>query len=174
MILALDINSKSTGAAFGGPGDAMPRTLTWKLYGCADEQDLARSGASLYRAITEISRIIKPRWLYYEAPFNPQDGRGHTNHQAVRALLSLAAVAMAAGLNSGAQIRPVHVQTWRKHFLGHGRPEDPKAVTMKRCELLGWSVANHDEADSAGIWCFAMLSQYPQWSPGKASARGAA
>lgn len=165
MLLALDINSRRVGWAIGGPADPRPRLSAWSLYGCQTEDDLARSCAALYRSISDLSKFIKPRFVYYEAPFNPQGAERQSNAHTVRGLLSLAAVAMAAGVNAGAITKPVHVATWRKHFCGQGRPENPKRATMDRCRLLGWDVKNDDEADAAGVWAFAMAMEYPQWAP---------
>lgn len=165
MLLSLDLNTKRCGLGFGGPQDGSPRLGTWQLFGTADEDALARSCAALYRSISDLCKLIHPQFVYYEAPFNPQDARGHTNHQAVRGLLSLAAVAMAAGRNAGAMTYPAHVQSWRKSFCGHGRPENPKQATIARCNLLGWSVANDDEADAAGVWAYGMSIRFPKWAP---------
>lgn len=165
MLLSLDINSKRVGYGVGGPADPRPRLNTWSLFGCQTEDDLARSCAALYRSISDLSKFIHPAFVYYEAPFNPQGADRQSNAHTVRGLLSLAAVAMAAGRNAGAQTKPVHVATWRKHFCGQGRPEDPKRVTMDRCRLLGWDVKNDDEGDAAGVWAFGMSLEYPKWSP---------
>lgn len=165
MIFALDLNSHRCGWAVGGPEDPRPRVGSWQLFGTQTEDDLARSLATLYRSIADLSRLLKPRFVYYEAPFNAQDGRGKTNATSIRSGLSLAAIAMAAGRNAGAITKPISTQTWRKTFCGHGRPEDPKGATMDRCALLGWPVNNHDEADAAGVWCHAMCIEYRHWAP---------
>ncbi len=165
MLFALDLNSHRCGWAIGGPADGCPRVGSWKLYGTETEDDLARSCAALYTSIAQMAKLLHPRFVYYEAPFNAQDGRGHTNAKAIRSGLSLAAIAMAAGRNARALTAPGHVQSWRKHFCGEGRPKDPKQATINRCRILGWTVANDDEADAAGLWSFGMAKHYPQWSP---------
>lgn len=139
--------------------------MSWRLFGVESEDDLARSLAALYTSISQLCKLLHPRFVYYEAPFNPHEGSGNTNAQAIRSGLSLAAIAMAAGRNAGAITKPGHVQSWRKTFVGHGRPENPKAVTLARCELLGWRVCNDDEADAAGLWCHAMSINFPRWAP---------
>lgn len=165
MILALDLNSKQCGIACGGERDGAPRCMSWTLFGTATEDDLARSLATLYTSISSLCKLLHPQFVYYEAPFNPQDAKGHTNAQSIRSGLSLAAIAMAAGQNAGAITKPGHTQSWRKTFVGHGRPENPKQVTMDRCKLLGWSIKNEDEADAAGLWAHAMSINYPTWAP---------
>lgn len=164
-VIALDLNSKRCGVACGGERDGAPRCYSWPLFGMASEDDMARSWAVLYTSISDLCKVIHPRFVYYEAPFNPQDGKGHTNAQAIRSGLSLAAIAMAAGRNSGAVTKPGHTQSWRKTFVGQGRPADPKEATLARCRLLGWKVNNHDEADAAGLWAHAMSLHFPKWAP---------
>jgi Holliday junction resolvasome RuvABC endonuclease subunit len=165
MLLALDINTRRTGFAFGGETDGAPRVGHWKLYGCHEDVDLTRSAAALYNSISDLCKLIHPRFVILEAPFNPALNEGRSNHQSVMGLFSLAAIASAAGHNAGATVSRAHVQTWRKSFTGHGRPQNPKAVTQARCALLGWSVANEDEADAAGVWCWGMSMKYPKWAP---------
>lgn len=164
-VLALDLNSKNCGVACGGESDGSPRCMSWQLFGTETEDDLARSLATLYASIANLCKVLRPQYLYYEAPFMPHEGSGHTNARAIRSGLSLAAIAMAAGRNAGAITKPGHTQSWRKTFIGHGRPESPKEATIARCNLLGWKVANHDEADAAGLWCHAMSLHFPKWAP---------
>lgn len=155
-LLALDCNTKRVGWAIGGPADTAPKLGSWSLFGTPDEDALARSCAVLYRSISDMCKLMHPRIVMYEAPFNPQDGAGHTNHQAIRGLLSLAAIAMAAGQNAGARTEPAHIQRWRKHFLGHGYPKDPKQAALDQCAAYSWTPKNDDEADAAGVWHFGM------------------
>lgn len=160
MLLALDCNTKMVGWAAGGVDDCAPRLGTWHLFGTETEDDLARSCAALYRNIRDISKLIHPTVVIYEAPFNPQDGRGRTNNQAIRGLLSLAAICMAAGQNAGARTEPGHVQSWRRHFLGNGYPKDPKQCALDQCAAYGWAPKNHDEGDAAGIWHWGMFTYF--------------
>lgn len=163
MLFALDLNPTRCGWAVGGPADSRPRSGSWKLFGTETEADLARSCRALYNSISDLGKLLHPNIVYYEAPFD--NHRGNTNHRSARGQFSVAAIAMAAGLNAGAQVVPVQVQSWRKTFCGHGRPEDPKAATMARCRLFGWEVDNHDEADAVGIWVHAMSLRYASWAP---------
>lgn len=167
MLLALDLNSRSCGVAFGGPTDGGPRCVTWRLPGCGDEDKLNRSCAGLYNSISEFSKLIHPDIIAIEATFNPQkaEGDSRSNNFTVVSSFSLAAVARAAAQNVGAKVVLTHVQSWRKTFCGHGRPKDPKEATLARCKLLNWSVANDDEGDAAGLWCHEMSLHYRHWSP---------
>lgn len=160
-VLALDLNSRSCGVSFGAPDSPSPRCATWKLPGCEDDATLFRSLSFLRQSITELSRLIQPRFVAIEAPLNLSDRNPRTN----LALISLAAVAAEAGSSIGAKTEWRHVQTWRKNFTGSGRPDNPKQATKARCDLLGWKYANEDEADSAGLWAYEMSIRFPKWSP---------
>lgn len=164
-IAAFDVNTKHVGVAVGGPAHAGPFLYTWDLFGCSSEDDLVRSAASLYATVSQYCRTVwHPRFVYYEAPFNPF-ASGQTSNQATSGLRSLATVAAAAAVNANAVARPAHVQSWRKVFLGHGRPPNPKEATMARCFELGWEPKNDDEADAAGVWFYAMSRHFPAWAP---------
>lgn len=162
-IIALDINSKSTGVAFGDADSPAPRCTTWLPGGCADDDALIRACAGLYNSITELSKIVHPSIIVIEAPLNIPDRDPNTG----RALLSLAFVAATAAQNVGA--RPVlgHVATWRKHFIGRGNlpGKEAKAAAIERCRILKWQVKGHDEAEAAGLWCWGMSKYFRHWAP---------
>lgn len=163
-VLALDLNTVRCGYAFGGEADGAPRTGSWPFFGIQSEDDLRRTLGALAQSITELCRLIRPTYAYYEAPIqNP--AWGSTNANAMRGTYSVVAVAMAMCSNAGAITKPAHINSWRKTFLGHAYPDDPKAATMARCKLLGWPIKNDDEADAAGIWCWGMSNNYPRWAP---------
>lgn len=160
-VLALDLNSRSCGISFGGEATSAPKCATWKLPGCNDDDTLFRSLTFLRQSIAELSKLIQPRYVAIEAPLNISDRNPRTN----LALIALASVAAEAGIASGAITQWRHVQTWRKHFTGSGRPDNPKRATQDRCRLLGWKFANEDEADSAGLWAYEMSIRFPKWAP---------
>ncbi len=60
---------------------------------------------------------------------------------------------VAASLN--VEFRSAHVQTVRRHFVGNGRPKNPKAVVMARCRQLGWDPPDDNAADAAALWDWA-------------------
>lgn len=76
---------------------------------------------------------------------------------------ALLAIAEVVAYSRGLPVDNAPVQTWRKHFLGTGRPEHPKQATMERCRLLGWDVPNHDAADAAGLWAWAKARHDPRF-----------
>lgn len=159
MLLALDIASL-TGWALGGPADGAPRTGTWLLHGL-DDYGLDRSLATLHETVREFCRCHAVEIVAIEAPMTPQGRSAHT----ATALISLVAVARAAVQRHGARLRLVHVQTVRKHFVGQGRPDNPKQAVMDRCRLLGWQFEDDNAADAAALWAYAMSLHYPKWSP---------
>lgn len=160
-VLALDVSSNRTGVAFGDANAGAPRCLTWKLVGCNTDDELHRSLSYLRTSVSELCKLIQPRFVAVEAPLQITDRNPRTN----LALISLAAVACEGGQTAGAVVERRHVQTWRKHFCGNGRPDDPKAATKRVCDLLGWKYANDDEADACGLWSYEMSIRFPKWSP---------
>lgn len=163
MLIALDINSKRCGVAFGGVADGAPRVLTWALPGGLDIPTLSRGAASLYSSLSGLSKLVHPEHVFIEAPLQMTDRSAHTE----LVLIALFGAACAAGANAGANVNTGHVGTWRRHFIGRGNMpgKEAKAATIARCHLFGWKVENHDEADAAGLWSFGMSITYPKWAP---------
>lgn len=162
MILALDLSSKNVGYAFGGPSDSMPRSGAWQLPGGSD---LPRCCAILHSSVSGLCGVIHPSLVVVEAPLVLKD-RFHGGRPLV-VLLALYGAALAAASRAGAPCEDAHVQTWRKHFIGHGNlpGEHAKAAAMERCRILGWNAESHDQAEACGIWAWSMANRYPQWSP---------
>lgn len=175
MLIALDINSKITGYAFGGPADGKPRAACWQMSG---GEDLPRACGSLYASIIDLSKVLHPQYVVIEAPLQMGQRSAHT----ALVLMALYGAACAAGKNAGARVVPVAVSTWRKHFIEKGglKSDEAKALTLDRCRILGWPATNHDEGDSCGIWSWGMAKFYRHWAPksvplfGKSTVAGAA
>lgn len=72
-----------------------------------------------------------------------------------QALMGFTAVAELAALEVGAKCYVETSQTIRKHFLGNGRPKDPKAVVIARCRQLGWKPLDDNQADAIAGWDYA-------------------
>src|SRR5690606_34904388 len=70
-------------------------------------------------------------------------------------LIGLAFMAGVVAASRRVRFERGHVQQVRRHFLGQGRPSNPKRAVMDRCRLLGWPVADHNCADAAALWCWA-------------------
>jgi len=159
VLLALDI-AQASGWALGGVNDGAPRTGVWLLHGL-DDWGLDRSLATLHETVREFCRCHAVEIVAIEAPMMLQGRSAHT----ALGLISLVAVARAAAQRHGARLRLVHVQTVRKHFVGSGRPDNPKQAVMDRCRLLGWAFEDDNAADAAALWAYAMSVSYPKWSP---------
>lgn len=56
----------------------------------------------------------------------------------------------------------VNQATWRKAFLGNGRPKDPKGDAKKQCERLGIDCSSKDAAEAVGVcwWLNSYLNPY--------------
>lgn len=156
-LAAFDVAS-ATGVAFGGQGSSCPSFITWKL---PPLSDLDRAMVSLFDSVSQLLGLIKAKHVYIEAPLYIT-GR---SQQTALDLISLAAVARCAAHRHGARVRLVHVQTVRKHFVGAGRPENPKQAVMQRCRLLGWTPADDNQGDAGALWAYGMAQVYPKWSP---------
>ncbi|CDX26848.1 hypothetical protein MPL3356_60587 [Mesorhizobium plurifarium] len=63
--------------------------------------------------------------------------------------MSMIACAMCARFNI--PVRFIHQATWRKDFLGNGRPSDAKKESKAMCARLGISISSADAAEAAGI-----------------------
>lgn len=62
-------------------------------------------------------------------------------------------------------VRQAHVQTVRRHFLGTGRPKNPKEAVKRRCRDLNWPVEDDNAADAAALYCYVKSLACPDWSP---------
>lgn len=115
------------------------------------------------------------QWLYkflvkhkvdfvgYEAPIaytdqsrrNPETRRIQHDFNEKMLLFGLAFATECIAASRKLQYKEGHVQTIRKVFVGHGRPQDPKETVRAKCDDLGWPVANFDEADAVAGWVWA-------------------
>lgn len=159
MLLGLDIATK-TGFAFGGTADGAPRTGVWRLPGL-DANTIDRSLSALHESVRQLCGAAGVEIVAIEAPLQIDSRSART----ALGLISLCAVARAAAHRHGAQVRMVHVQSVRKHFVGNGRPANPKQAVMDRCDLLGWKFEDDNAADAAAVWAYGMSVSYPKWSP---------
>lgn len=162
MILACDPSCTAFGFALGGPEDAKPRAWTLKLPG-ADPYVLDKTFATAMDTVGLLCRSQKVTICAIEAPIivMSRDSAAHT----LAALVGLSAVVRAAAHRAGARVLLAASSTVRKHFVGHGRPDNPKRAVMDRCRLLGWDFTDDNAADAAATWCWAMSVSYPKWVP---------
>lgn len=164
MLIGIDASTVATGFATGGPKDAGPRGGVWKLPG-ADEVGgkfdvtLARVGQS----IMELSRLLRPRAVYIEAPLDLIDRK----HSAASAA---ALMQLAGGLRMAIALVQVRVELCAVHNVRKAFGVDPflpsdeaKKAVMARCDQLGWTYGGHDEADAKACWHYGMTKEYPGW-----------
>lgn len=151
-VLALDI-STHVGWAADSDDRRGPRTGTFHLQHGAIEFGKAGAEFGDWLSVIMIDRF-RPEFVAVEAA--AMTGAGIVmNRDTGRLLIGLtfmaASVAAACGLGYG----EYSVQTWRRHFLNHGRPENPKRQARERCRQLGWVADSDDAAEAAGLWCYA-------------------
>ena len=159
-IMAFDL-ATVTGVAIGD-SHSIPLCHTERL-----GQVGAPHGARLSEALYMTSRLIKqhqPDAIAIEAPVIAGVKGGQD-----RALLAIglrSAVVMMAHMR-GVRCVEYSVASIRKHFIGVGRLKrtEAKRRTMQRCKLLGWHVANDNEADAAAVWEFARLKLTNTFTP---------
>jgi hypothetical protein len=72
------------------------------------------------------------------------------------ALLGFVAIAECASLKAGARFNVESPATIRKHFVGNGRPKDPKAAVISRCRQLGWRTLDDNQADALATMDYAL------------------
>ena len=151
-VLALDISKACTGWAVDSDGGP-PRTGTWKG---GSQATPGRAGALYSEWLCGMIALNKPEMIAYEAPMmKPVPGKIFMNVDTSFVLIGLAFLTETIAASYRLQSKRGNVATVRKHFVGHGYPDNPKAAVMERCRILGWEVENHDAADAAAVWNWA-------------------
>lgn len=165
-VIGVDASTVATGFAAGGPLDAVPRGGVWRLPGCDElggqfDMTLKRTGQS----IMELSKMLRPRAAYVEAPLDLID-RKHAAATAAALMQLAGAVRMAFAL---VHVRVVLCAT---HNVRKGFGVDPylptekaKAAVQAQCDRLGWTYADDNEADAKATWHYGMRQEYPSWRP---------
>ncbi len=154
-VLTFDI-ATSTGVAWGTAGET-PLATTHDLgKGLSD----AKRFAKVIEIAGDHIETYQPDLVAYEAPVAGK----HANHLLIGLVGCVAGVAASYGHD------PVKIDigSYRKHFLGkhYIKRDFPtlkdaaarkaiKQLVIDRCELLGWSPDNDDEADAMALWDYA-------------------
>jgi Holliday junction resolvasome RuvABC endonuclease subunit len=155
-VLALD-TSTHTGFAHCSDDPAKPVFGTFHLPGWRRES-VGKSYAALHRFIS--AKIAEHRFTHVviERPLtvhaHAQDAG--KNADLAAALLGFVAIAECAAEMGGARCHVESPSTIRKHFVGNGRPKDPKAAVMARCRQLGWRIMDDNQADALATWDYAV------------------
>ncbi len=165
-IVALDI-ATNTGVAVGSSGGD---PVCWS-------EDLGKGlseDARFSKALSLTHNLIvkhTPDLVAVEAAV----GGPNTSHF----LVGLLACVRGCAFNRGVPVEVYHSGSIRKHFLGKvftardfpgvskgAAKAAIKAKVVQRCELLGWTVPDHDAADAAALWDYAMaMSRTMQSKP---------
>lgn len=136
------------------------------------------AGARYSEWLCQIISTYKPELIAYEAPVMGGSGRGVTMSMEVSfVLIGLAFLTETIAASYKVRCVRAHVATVRKHLLGSGRPTNPKEAVMARCKLLGFDIANHDEADATALYLWAKATYDKDFRYEKATplfAKGAA
>ena len=147
-IAAFDISKRSTGVACGD-ADGPPRS--WVAH--FDKPTAGGVGAAFSRFAQGVIKDNDAEVIVYEQALLVADrnASASTTRLLVGMTFALETVAHVAGV----PIYAVAQQTWRKVFLGHGRPQNPKETCIRMCASLGWSVDHDDNrADACGVWAW--------------------
>lgn len=172
-ILTLDL-ATSTGWAQGEPGGKVVSGFI--ILGTAGATEAERY-AALFRFLWTHLSAFKPREIVYEASLPPGAKQGFTTRDTAAYLFGLAGVVECAAYMRGVySIRKANVQDVRGFFIGKrgfiyrgkpivGRRNSPSAeakfCTVERCRELGYSPANHDEADAIALHAFVSSIRAP-------------
>ena len=153
-ILALD-PATNMGVADGLAGGVPKLSVVRLRLKPEDEaEDLfGRAGEWLWRRIV----LGKPDVLAIEQPIPPMKMKGVTSYQMTKISHGLYGALIGIAKAAGAEVMPVHIATWRKCVLGHGRMPgaDAKRAMMEQCRRLGWAAETHDAAEAGGIFVYA-------------------
>lgn len=150
-ILALDI-ATNTGIAVGVAG-GVPQCWSENLGAPPN----ARRGSNILRLTQSLIVDHSPDFIAIEAPIG---GKTKPDY-----LIGLAFCVESVAYNRGVECENYHSGSIRKHFLGKAYTSkdfpglnqraaklEIKKLVVQRCELLKWSVPDHDAADAAALW----------------------
>ncbi len=143
------MSKKATGVAIGD-GDGPPRTLTQGF--TADRPGAVGLAYAKWLRVLLVEE--RPALVAFEAPLVLSGPRAGT--VVMRILMGLAYTTEVICEGVGVPYQTVAISTWRKMFIGHGRPDDPKRAAIDACYKLHWDVEGDDnQADACGVWAWA-------------------
>lgn len=163
-ILALD-PATATGIAFGkAGGDPRLETQRWRRR--PDEPVADVLGRCVYwlNGALSTADVVAVETPPYMPPIVGTEYNGRSNRAVDEFLQRL--YGAICGVVRARQIRLIEVAppTWRKSFgiPATGGREVVKAAAVRQCRLLGWSPADDNQADAAGIFFHAGGLTNPQ------------
>lgn len=156
LTLALDISS-NTGWALCRPSDLLDpafKPLSGAVRLGMTGATPQEKGWAFIQWLGEAVSFHKPRMLIYEAPLPTSRPQGGSTNSTAFMLIGLAFLAGAVANGFGCyHIDAAYASTVRKHFIGKGNVQrsQAKALTIKRCQELGWTPKTDDEADALAL-----------------------
>lgn len=184
---ALDIATKTgwcCDAAPDAPEGAPPASGVWHLPGLQDPDASLKSRVLLKRYVRALIRVYELNVLVVEAPM-----AGHAGSDRPKPSWLVIEMPKLIGAAEDAcvdweectcggilrhreacpaprvMLRQASVQTARRHFVGHGRPDHPKLAVMRRCKDLNWPVQDDNAADAAALYCLVKSMACKGWAP---------
>ena len=163
-IVGLDIATES-GCAALYEGGAAPELSTIHCGGIAGEvgpaMERLRVALLAIHQREPITHIFKEQTILPHARRNQRTGKMAfgTNQATVYKLNALAGMAEWFGLKVGAVVRDVAHEDWRRHFIGKiggMKSLELKQAAIRMARMHGWTPANFDEADAAGVLDYGM------------------
>lgn len=153
QILALDL-ALQAGWALGRANDEKPESGSLKITNT--DASMAKM-FSCWRLYLRDFLSLHPDvgMIVFEAPLLPFMKQGYTNVNSIRRLIGLAAVTEELLFTLGKyDVREARVSDVRSHFIGSNRHkrDEAKALTIKRCKMLGWEPADDNAADALALW----------------------
>lgn len=174
--LTLDLSKRSTGWAVWSEGWAKPHYGHWQL----GSEFTSPGGVfgKLHERMAELHAVMPFEFVFIEEPIHPAQLTGATNIQTIRLAAGLAAHAESfAHAYRCRAFQCVNVERWRPDFIGRAQVSDArkdarqraktsgkkhsardklKALTIARCEQLGFNPRTDDEADALGMLDYAL------------------
>lgn len=151
-ILALDFSKRSTGIAFGRPGERP--VLSTESFARWEGSTLAEAASAIIRWLPGALATFKPDLVVVEAALPPAASRDQ-----ISARLALGFDFLLKGACHVRALRCVecHAGTWKSFYLGSGnlKSAEAKARSIAVTKGVGLEPRNSDEADAAGIWFWA-------------------
>jgi hypothetical protein len=108
----------------------------------------------------------RPEMIIVESLLSPTAKAGHTSRNVRDRLAGLHGVVRAVSFLRGCyRIDEVSVGDVRGHFIGERslKRDAAKRAVMRRCQQLGWSVDDDNQADALALWSYAAALIEPDW-----------
>lgn len=170
--LALDLSKASTGWALWDRGWEMPRYGRWILG--SEYTSRGQVYAKLHSNLIDMRRCVSRfTMVFYEQPINPVQLQGYTNINSITLAIGLSEhVESFSAAMPECRCESVHIDTWRKDFIGAdisilakrdarqkgkvlgkrvSARDKLKVLTIERCRQFGMNPKTDDEADAIGI-----------------------